>query len=152
MENLVTETLADQGFTSSIEDEARLLSSLPRNHSEEVVLEKLTNGDGNAVDTEAPGVDVIVDLVHGIESLTKDDARARILGLEEHQEKTFFEIGGVLSATQPVDRGGGARGRSRGGDCGSDRPAIPWSNMGGWPAHLRPPRLPCDLPAVLPFH
>ena len=41
-------------------------------------------------------------------------------------------------------------GQHAAGDC--DRPAIPWSNMGGWPAHLRPPRLPCDLPAVLPFH
>ena len=28
-------------------------------------------------------------------------------------------------------------GQHAAGDC--DRPAIPWSNMGGWPAHLRPP-------------
>jgi hypothetical protein len=100
MENLVTETVADQGLTVSAEDETRLVSALPRNHSEEVVLEKLTNDDVNAIDAEAPGTDVIVDLVHGIESLTKDDARARLLELEEDQEKTFFEIGGVLSAIQ----------------------------------------------------
>ena len=34
------------------------------------------------------------------QSLTKDEARARLLELEEDQEKTFFEIGGVLSAIQ----------------------------------------------------
>jgi hypothetical protein len=100
MENLVTETVVDQGLTVSAEDETRLVSALPRNHSEEVVLEKLTNDDVNAIDAEGPGTDVIVDLVHGIESLTKDDARARLLELEEDQEKTFFEIGGVLSAIQ----------------------------------------------------
>jgi hypothetical protein len=94
MENLVTETAADQGLTGSIEDETRLVSALPRNHSEEVVLEKLRTDEDSRVDAEAPGVDVIVDLVHGIESLTKDDARARVLELEEDQEKTFFEIGG----------------------------------------------------------
>ena len=100
MENLVAETVVDQGLMVSAENETRLVSALPRNHSEEVVLEKLRNDDGNAVDAEAPGTDVIVDLVHGIESLTKEDARARLLELEEDQEKTFFEIGGVLSAIQ----------------------------------------------------
>jgi hypothetical protein len=100
MENLATETVADQGLTISAEDETRLVSALPRNHSEEVVLEKLTNDDVNAIDAQAPGTDVIVDLVHGIERLTKDDARARLLELEGDQEKTFFEIGGVLSAIQ----------------------------------------------------
>jgi hypothetical protein len=100
MENLVTETVVDQGLTVSAENETRLVSALPRNHSEEVVLEKLRNDDGNAVDAAASGADDIVDLVHGIESLTKEDARARLLELEEDQEKTFFEIGGVLSAIQ----------------------------------------------------
>jgi hypothetical protein len=95
MENLMTETVADQGLTVSAEDETRPASALPRNHSPGVVLEKLTNDD---VDAEIRGVDAIADLVHGIESLTKDDARARLLELEEDQEKTFFEIGGVLSA------------------------------------------------------
>jgi hypothetical protein len=45
-------------------------------------------------------VDVIANLVHGIESLTKDDACARLLKLEDDQDKTFFEIGGILSAIQ----------------------------------------------------
>jgi hypothetical protein len=42
----------------------------------------------------------LVELVRGIENLTKDDAIARLLELEERHEKTFFEIGGVLSAIQ----------------------------------------------------
>ena len=98
MENPVTQIVADQGLTVSVEGETRLVSAVPRNHSEEVVLEKLTNDGANAC--RGAGADVIVDLVHGIESLTKDDARARLLELEEDQEKTFFEIGGVLSAIQ----------------------------------------------------
>jgi len=100
MENLVTGTVADQELTVSIEDETRLVGALPMNHSAEVVLERLTNNDANAADAEPSGADVIVDLVHGIGSLTKDQARARVLELEEDQEKTFFEIGGVLSAIQ----------------------------------------------------
>jgi hypothetical protein len=97
MEDLVTGKVADQGLSVSAEDDSRLVSALPTNDAEEVVLDKLTNDD---VDAEAPGTDVLVDLVQGIESLTKDDARARLLELEEDQEKTFFEIGGVLSAIQ----------------------------------------------------
>jgi hypothetical protein len=100
MENLLTETVADQGLKVSVEDETRLVRGPARHHSENVVLKKLTNNDANAVDVEAPGADVSLDLVHRIESLTKDDARARLLELEEDQEKTFFEIGGVLSAIQ----------------------------------------------------
>jgi hypothetical protein len=100
MENLVMGTVADQGFTGSLEDERRLVSALPGNHSGAIVFEKLTNGDVNAVDAEAPRTDVLGDLVHGIENLTRDDARARLLELEENQEKTFFEIGGVLSTIQ----------------------------------------------------
>ena len=48
--------------------------------------------------TEASAGDDIIDLVQDIENLTKDDAIARLLELEERHEKTFFEIGGVLSA------------------------------------------------------
>jgi hypothetical protein len=96
MENLVTGTVADQGLP----DETRLVAALPRNRSDEVVLEERTNGDANAVGAEASGIDIIVDLAREIDSLTKDDARARLLELEEHQDKTFFEIGGVLSAIQ----------------------------------------------------
>jgi hypothetical protein len=54
MENLVTETVADQGLTVRVEDETRLVSALPTNRSEEAVLEKQTNNDANAVDAEAP--------------------------------------------------------------------------------------------------
>ena len=50
--------------------------------------------------TEASACDDIIDLVQDIENLTKDDAIARLLELEERHEKTFFEIGGVLSALQ----------------------------------------------------
>jgi hypothetical protein len=42
----------------------------------------------------------LVDLVQDIENLTKDDAIARLLHLEERSEETFFEIGGVLWAIQ----------------------------------------------------
>jgi hypothetical protein len=49
---------------------------------------------------EASAGEDIVELVRGIENLTKDDAIARLLELEEFHEKTFFEIGGVLSAIQ----------------------------------------------------
>ena len=76
MENLVTETVADQGFPVSAEDDTRLVSALPTNDAEEVVLEELTKNTVNAVDADAPRADVIADLVHGIESLTKDDACA----------------------------------------------------------------------------
>jgi hypothetical protein len=87
MEDLVTGKVADQGLTVSAEDDSRLVSAPPTNDAEEVVLDKLTNDD---VDAEAPGTDVLVDLVQGIKSLTKDDARARLLELEEDQEKTLF--------------------------------------------------------------
>ena len=86
MENLVTGTVADQGLP----DETRLVAALPRNRSDEVVLEERTNGDANAVGAEASGIDIIVDLAREIDSLTKDDARARLLELEEHQDKTLF--------------------------------------------------------------
>ena len=49
---------------------------------------------------EASVGDDIIDLVRDIENLTKDDAITRLLELEERHEKTFFEIGGVLSAIQ----------------------------------------------------
>jgi hypothetical protein len=54
----------------------------------------------------APGVtcaaeaDLISDLVHKIENLKKPDAIARLLELEDAHEKTYFEIGGVLSVMQ----------------------------------------------------
>ena len=50
--------------------------------------------------TEVSAGDDIIALVQDIEILTKDDAIARLLELEERHEKTFFETGGVLSAIQ----------------------------------------------------
>jgi hypothetical protein len=97
METLPTEAVADHGLTVGCEHERGLASALPKKPSEEVVLQKLTN---DAANVKATGTDVIVDLVHCVENLTKDDARARVLELEDDQEKTFFEIGGVLSAIQ----------------------------------------------------
>jgi hypothetical protein len=72
----------------------------PGNPSDKIGPESLPSDDAKVLDPPARTADLIVDLVQGIESLTKDDARARLLELEEDQEKTFFEIGGVLSAIQ----------------------------------------------------
>jgi hypothetical protein len=64
----------------------------------------LERTDGHKSDTSyteaSAGEDIVVDLVRDIENLTKGDAIARLLELEERHEKTFFEIGGVLSAIQ----------------------------------------------------
>jgi hypothetical protein len=43
---------------------------------------------------------LISDLVHKIENLKEPDAIARLLELEDAHEKTYFEIGGVLSVIQ----------------------------------------------------
>jgi hypothetical protein len=50
--------------------------------------------------TSAAEADLISDLVHKIENLKKPDAIARLLELEDAHEKTYFEIGGVLSVMQ----------------------------------------------------
>jgi hypothetical protein len=44
--------------------------------------------------------DRISDIVHQIENLKESDAKARLLELENAHEKTYFEIGGVLSVMQ----------------------------------------------------
>jgi len=44
--------------------------------------------------------DLISDLVHKIENLKESDAKARLFELEDAHEKTYFEIGGVLSVMQ----------------------------------------------------
>jgi hypothetical protein len=84
-------TVADQGLRVGEEDKPGFLTVPPIDPPDEI------NDDVEAVDAPEPAVDLIVDLVHGIEGLTKHDARARLLELEEDQEETFFEIGGVLS-------------------------------------------------------
>ena len=50
--------------------------------------------------TSAPEADLISDLVHKIENLKESDAKARLFELEDAHEKTYFEIGGVLSVMQ----------------------------------------------------
>ena len=50
--------------------------------------------------TSLAHADPITDLVHKIENLKKPDAIARLLELEDAHEKTYFEIGGVLSVMQ----------------------------------------------------
>ncbi len=100
MENLVTESVDDQGLIVGGEDEAATVGALPRNPSDEIIRENLTNDDAKAVDAEASASDVLADLIQGIESLTKDKAIARLLRLEDKHEKSYFEIGGVLSTIQ----------------------------------------------------
>jgi hypothetical protein len=48
----------------------------------------------------AAEADLISDLVHQIENLKESDAKARLIELEDAHEKTYFEIGGVLSVMQ----------------------------------------------------
>jgi hypothetical protein len=48
----------------------------------------------------AAEADLISDLVHQIENLKASDAKARLVELEDAHEKTYFEIGGVLSVMQ----------------------------------------------------
>ena len=60
---------------------------------------RLPNKSAPAV-TSAAEADLISDLVHKIENLKESDAKARLFELEEAYEKTYFEIGGVLSVMQ----------------------------------------------------
>jgi hypothetical protein len=91
-------TVADQGFRVGEEGKPGFLPVPPGSPSDQIGPENLPfSEDAEAADSP-PGADLIVDLLRGIETLTKDDARARFLELEENQEETFFEIGGVLSA------------------------------------------------------
>jgi hypothetical protein len=53
-----------------------------------------------SVIASAAEADLISDLVHQIENLKESDAKARLLALEDAHEKTYFEIGGVLSVMQ----------------------------------------------------
>ena len=97
MEHVAGPRLADQGLeVGETKNAAGVTAAKP--FSGEFGLEKLENYKSS--DTEASVGDDIIDLVQDIEILTKDDAIARLLELEERHEKTFFEIGGVLSAIQ----------------------------------------------------
>ena len=88
--------LADQGLKVGEAEDAAGVA--PRPFSGAPGLEALENNKSSR--TEASAGDDIIDLVQDIENLTKDGAFARLLELEERHEKTFFEIGGVLSAIQ----------------------------------------------------
>jgi hypothetical protein len=95
MENLPR--LADRGLEDSEKENA----------AGKTAAEELSSGRGLEMNghesqscAEAPVGEDLVDLVRDIENLTKNDAIARLLELEERHEKTFFEIGGVLSAIQ----------------------------------------------------
>ena len=97
MGHLAGPRLADQGLeVGEAEDAAGLAAA--KLSSGEPGLETLENYKSSH--TEVSAGDDIIDLVQDIENLTKDDAIARLLELEERHEKTFFEIGGVLSAIQ----------------------------------------------------
>jgi hypothetical protein len=100
MEDLVAETVADRELRVGQRDGAGFIAAPPTNLSDQVGRENLTNDDAKALDARAPAADVIVDPFNNIESLKKDDALARLLELEEDQERTFFEMGGVLSMIQ----------------------------------------------------
>ena len=101
MEHLVNQTVANQGLEVGEADNTRLVTAPVEMSSDGISLEELTNDKTKAVDAEAPPADDIVDLVQEIKNLkNKDDAIDRLLKLEEHHEKTFFEIGGILSAIQ----------------------------------------------------
>jgi hypothetical protein len=104
MEDLVTETVADRELPVGDEDKAGFVAALPKNPSDHVGRENLTDDDAKALDAQAPAADAIADLFHNIENLKRDDALARLLALEEDQERTFFEMGGVLSMIQKRKR------------------------------------------------
>jgi hypothetical protein len=100
MEDLVTEMVADQELRVGDENKAGLVVGLARNPSDHVGRENLTGDDAKAPDALKSAGDVNGDLFHNFESLKKNEALARLLELEEDQEKTFFEMGCVLSLIQ----------------------------------------------------
>ena len=100
MEHLVNQNVADQGLEVGEADETQLVTASPEESSNGISLVELTNDKAKAVDAEAPAADDIVDLVKKIENLKKDHAIKRLRELEDGHERTFFEIGGVLSTIQ----------------------------------------------------
>ena len=98
MEHLANPTVAAQGLEVGEADKTPVVAAAPKKRY--LSLEKLRNHKPKVVDAEELTADDIVDLDQEIKKLNKDDAIARLLELEERHEKTFFEIGGVLSAIQ----------------------------------------------------
>jgi hypothetical protein len=97
MENLPR--LTDQGLEDGETENAAGVTAA-KEFSSGSCLKRMDGHKSNTAYAEASAGEGIVDLVRDIENLTKDDAIARLLELEERHEKTFFEIGGVLSAIQ----------------------------------------------------
>ena len=104
MEHQAHQTAADQGLELGDADKTQLVTAAPKKPSRTISLKKLRNYKPKEVDAEELAADDLVDLVQKIDNLTKDDAIARLLEFEERHEKTFFEIGGVLSAIQKIRR------------------------------------------------
>lgn len=100
MEDLVTEMVADQELRVGDQNKAGLVVGLARNPSHHVGRENLTGDDATAPDALKWTGDVSGDLFHNFGSLKRDEALARLLELEEDREKTFFEMGCVLSMIQ----------------------------------------------------
>ncbi len=97
MENLVQESSADQGNEVCAADNA-VLAAPPKKSI--LTFPKGGNAKAKAVDAAKPETDGVIDLIQEIENLEKADAIERLGELEEGHEKTYFEIGGVLSVIQ----------------------------------------------------
>ena len=91
MENFAAETIADRDNENNA-----VLQALPICLPGQIDRGILTTFDAKALDADAPTC-FIVHPFDKINNLTKDEALARLLELEEDQERTFFEMGSVLS-------------------------------------------------------
>jgi hypothetical protein len=100
MEDLVTEMVADQELKVGDENKAGFVAALARNPSGHIGRENLTGDDAEASDALKSAGELNGDLFRNFERLKKDEALARLLELEEDREKTFFEMGCVLSLIQ----------------------------------------------------
>jgi hypothetical protein len=65
-----------------------------------ITIKKTKSLIGVTEKANASGDDLIGDVIHKIESMEKSEALARVGELEEVTEKSYFEIGGVLSVIQ----------------------------------------------------
>ena len=89
-QNTIEEAVDDIGAQAATDNAER------KKKSDVVTIPKKT---AQAV-TSAAETDLISDLVHEIKSLEKSDAIARLIELEDANEQTYFEIGGLLSVMQ----------------------------------------------------
>jgi len=105
MEHQADQSAADQRLELGDGDKTQLVTVAPKKPSRIISLKKLRSYKLKEVDAEELAADDRVDLVQKINKLIKDDAIARLLEFEERHEKTFFEIGDVLSAIQKQQGG-----------------------------------------------